>query len=109
VLSYRLLKIVNSAITALNIPYRHSPRAPHSGPQRDQEMDLAHRPKPDQNDEPTELIRAALVRGIFMEKLALYQKKRKNRTNISWSGCSRWRRPSWIRPSSGPQGDAPER
>jgi EAL and modified HD-GYP domain-containing signal transduction protein len=28
---------------------------------------------------PSELIRAALVRGIFMEKLAIHQKKRKNR------------------------------
>jgi len=80
VLSYRLLKIVNSAYYGLKYTVTGILHAllilGLNEIKKWISLIVLNQIK---TTKPTELIRAALVRGIFMEKLALHQKKRKNR------------------------------
>jgi EAL and modified HD-GYP domain-containing signal transduction protein len=80
VLSYRLLKIVNSAYYGLKYTVTGILHAllilGLNEIKKWISLIVLNQIK---TTKPTELIRAALVRGIFMEKLAVSQKKRKNR------------------------------
>jgi EAL and modified HD-GYP domain-containing signal transduction protein len=80
VLSYRLLKIVNSAYYGLKYTVTGILHAllilGLNEIKKWISLIVLNQIK---TTKPTELIRAALVRGIFMEKLAISQKKRKSR------------------------------
>lgn len=80
VLSYRLLKIVNSAYYGLKYTVTGILHAllilGLNEIKKWISLIVLNQIK---TTKPSELIRAALVRGIFMEKVALSQKKRKNR------------------------------
>ncbi len=80
VLSYRLLKIVNSAYYGLKYTVTGILHAllilGLNEIKKWISLIVLNQIK---TTKPSELIRAALVRGIFMEKLAISQKKRKNR------------------------------
>jgi EAL and modified HD-GYP domain-containing signal transduction protein len=80
VLSYRLLKIVNSAYYGLKYTVTGILHAllilGLNEIKKWISLIVLNQIK---TTKPTELIRAALVRGIFMEKVAIHQKKRKNR------------------------------
>ena len=79
-LSYRLLKIVNSAYYGLKYTVTGVLHAllilGLNEIKKWISLIVLNQVK---TTKPSELIRAALVRGIFMEKLALFQKKKKNR------------------------------
>lgn len=80
VLSYRLLKIVNSAYYGLKYTVTGILHAllilGLNEIKKWISLIVLNQIK---TTKPSELIRAALVRGIFMDKLAIYKKKRKNR------------------------------
>lgn len=80
VLSYRLLKIVNSAYYGLKYTVTGILHAllilGLNEIKKWISLIVLNQIK---TTKPSELIRAALVRGIFMEKLAIHQKKRKSR------------------------------
>jgi EAL and modified HD-GYP domain-containing signal transduction protein len=80
VLSYRLLKIVNSAYYGLKYTVTGILHAllilGLNEIKKWISLIVLNQIK---TTKPSELIRAALVRGIFMEKLAIHQKKKKNR------------------------------
>lgn len=80
VLSYRLLKIVNSAYYGLKYTVTSILHAlliiGLNEIKKWISLIVLNQIK---TSKPSELIRAALVRGIFMEKFAIHQKKRKNR------------------------------
>ena len=87
VLSFRLLKIVNSAYYGLRYSVKGIRHALVILGLKDLKKWLAlillHEAI---GDKPSELIRTALARGIFMEKLALYRKDKKSRDEYFLTG-----------------------
>ena len=79
VLSYRLLKIVNSAYFGLEYTVTASCTRSDFGANEVKKWISLIILNQMKSNKPHELIRAALVRGLFMEKVAIFQRRRKQR------------------------------